>query len=251
MLQQNHSLLAARQEDNNDGGCDNCHSCHRHRVRRFKRQVLKTMGPSSAGQMGLGMMMSAAAPNVTGSVNLSSTIGNALSSQIKVGLSQAADAAEKAMGNNSHAISAHLGQANGYLVYTVWLVDSSFKFHRAIVDVGNGKILSTQRLPMRPGMMMGGVGSDMMGPIMMNPGMMGNRMMGDCIGRIRQDLTLPSNNASRQALLVTPFSTGGTWYWLLIAVSCGTCVCRARVNGRAVPGRKFECFAGPGLLDEI
>jgi hypothetical protein len=84
----------------------------------IQKASAQTMGPPSAGQMGLGMMMSAAAPNVTGSVNLSSTIGNALSSQIKVGLSQAADAAEKAIANNSHAVSAHLGQANGYLVYT-------------------------------------------------------------------------------------------------------------------------------------
>jgi hypothetical protein len=119
------------------------------------------------GMMNPAIMMSAAAPNITGSVNLSSTIGNALASQIKVGLSQAADAAEKAIGNNSHAVSAHLGQANGYLVYTVWVVDSSFKFHRAIVDAGNGKVLSSQQLPMRPGMMMG------MNPMMMGPDMMG------------------------------------------------------------------------------
>jgi hypothetical protein len=118
------------------------------------------------GMMGPGMMFTA--PNVTGSVNLSPLIGNALSSQIKVGLSQATDAAQKAVGNNSRAVAAHLGVANGYLVYTVWLVDSSFNFHRAIVDVGNGKVLSSQQLPMQPGMMMG---------MMMNPGMMGSGMM--------------------------------------------------------------------------
>jgi hypothetical protein len=39
------------------------------------------------------------APNITGSVNLTTTIGNALASQIKIGLSQAVGAAEKAVGN--------------------------------------------------------------------------------------------------------------------------------------------------------
>jgi hypothetical protein len=120
------------------------------------------------GMMGPGMMMAAAAPNVTGSVSLSSVIGNA---------------AEKTVGNNSHAVSAHLGQANGYLVYTVWVVDSGFKFHRAIVDVGNGKVLSSQQLPMQAGMM--GMGPGMMGPGGMmgqqppsSGGMMGPGMMG-------------------------------------------------------------------------
>jgi len=125
--------------------------------------------PSAAGRMGPGMMM---APNITGSVNLTTTIGNALASQIKVGLSQAAAAAEKAVGNNSHAVSAHLGEANGYLVYTIWLVDSNYKFHKAIVDVANGKVLSNQQISMREMMMMHGGGGMMMGP----PGM--GMMMG-------------------------------------------------------------------------
>jgi hypothetical protein len=129
--------------------------------------------PSAAGRMGPGMMM---APNITGSVNLTTTIGNALASKIKVGLSQAADAAEKAVGNNSHAVSAHLGEANGYLVYTVWLVDSNYKFHKAIVDVANGKVLSNQQISMREMMMMHGGGGMMMGPpgmgMMMDHGMM-------------------------------------------------------------------------------
>jgi hypothetical protein len=119
-----------------------------------------------------GMMMAFAAPNVTGSVSISSLIGNALSSQIKVSLSQATDAAEKAVGNNSHTVAAHIGEANGYLVYTVWIVDGSFKLHRSIVDAGNGKVLSSQQLPIRPGMMMGLGMMGMMNPRMMGPGMM-------------------------------------------------------------------------------
>jgi hypothetical protein len=130
----------------------------------IQKASAQTMWPpsASAGRMGPGMMM---APNITGSVNLTTTIGNALASQIKVGLSQAAAAAEKTVGNNSHAVSAHLGGANGYLVYTVLLVDSSYKFHKAIVDVANGQVLSNQQIPMR-------VGPSSMG-MMIDHGMMG------------------------------------------------------------------------------
>jgi hypothetical protein len=88
-----------------------------------------------------------------------------------VGLSQAADAAEKAVGNNSHAVSAHLGQANGYLVYTVLLVDSSYKFHKAIVDVANGKVLSNQQITMK-------VGPQSMGMMMQHDMMTGHSIMG-------------------------------------------------------------------------
>jgi uncharacterized membrane protein YkoI len=135
-------------------------------IMMIQKASAQMMGPppssgTAAGKMGLGMMM---APNITGSVNLTTTIGNALASQIKVGLSQAATAAEKAVGNNSHAVSAHLGEANGYLVYTVLLVDSSYKFHKAIVDVASGQVLSNQQIPM-------GVGPSSMGMMMMGHGM--------------------------------------------------------------------------------
>jgi uncharacterized membrane protein YkoI len=139
----------------------------------IQKASAQMMGPPpssgiAAGRMGPGMM---AAPNITGSVNLTTTIGNALASQIKVGLSQAAAAAEKAVGNNSHAVSAHLGEANGYLVYTVLLVDSSYKFHKAIVDVASGQVLSNQQIPM-------GVGPSSMGMMMQHGMMMGHGMMG-------------------------------------------------------------------------
>ena len=75
------------------------------------------------------------------------------------------------MGNNSHAVSAHLGEANGYLVYTVLLVDSSYKFHKAIVDVASGQVLSNQQIPM-------GVGPSSMGMMMQHGMMMGHGMMG-------------------------------------------------------------------------
>ena len=61
----------------------------------------------SAGNMTGGMMgmkAGGAGPNITGSIKMSTVIGNALSSQIKVGLNQSAMTAEKAVGNNSHAV---------------------------------------------------------------------------------------------------------------------------------------------------
>ena len=59
----------------------------------------------SGNLTGGGMMgMMGGGPNITGSIKLSTVMGNALSSQIKVGLNQSAITAEKAVGNNSHAV---------------------------------------------------------------------------------------------------------------------------------------------------
>ncbi len=118
----------------------------------------KVNAQMSAGNMTGGM---GGGPNFTGSIKMSTVIGNALSSQIKVGLNQSAMTAEKAVGNNSHAVAAHIGMVNGYLAYTVWVIDPNMKFNRVIVDAGNGKVLSNQPISegesmMIHGMMMGG-----------------------------------------------------------------------------------------------
>ena len=117
-----------------------------------------------------GMMMMAAAPNVTGSVPIFPTISNAISSQVHTSLVNATMTAEKTVGSNAHAVSSHVGVQNGFLVYTVWVIDSGNNIHRVIVDVGNGKVLSSQQLPTGPGMMMMHMmmhgGGMMMGPMM-------------------------------------------------------------------------------------
>jgi hypothetical protein len=79
-------------------------------------------------------------------------------------LSQAATTAENTVGNNSHAAAAHFGIVNGYLTYTVWVIDGSYTFHRVIVDAGNGKVLLSQ--PVSKG-----------GPMMGHGMMMGDGMM--------------------------------------------------------------------------
>jgi peptidase YpeB-like protein len=119
--------------------------------------------------------------NITGSINLKSTILNSIASQIKVSLSDAAATAEKQVGNNSHAVAGHLGVSNGYLVYTISISDPDANIHWVVIDAGNGKVLSSLKLPWQNMMMFGGMmgmmGPNMMGNMMMNPSMMGNMMM--------------------------------------------------------------------------
>jgi hypothetical protein len=134
----------------------------------------------------MGMMGSFTPSNVTSSISMFKTMANAIDSSVKVSLSDAAKTAEQAVGANSHAVSSMLRPVNGFLVYTVMVVDPSFVFHKVIVDPGNGKILLNQNLSMlenfMQGMMMmhsGMMGNGMMGNGMMGNGMMGNGMMGN------------------------------------------------------------------------
>jgi uncharacterized membrane protein YkoI len=131
----------------------------------------------TGGIMGIKAGGGGAGPNVTGSIKLSTVIGNALSSQIKVGLNQAAVIAEKAVGNNSHAVAAHFGVENGYLVYTVWVIDGTYNFHRVVVDAGDGKVLANQPISKEESMIMHGM---MMhgGGMMMQHGRAGMMMRG-------------------------------------------------------------------------
>jgi hypothetical protein len=131
----------------------------------------------TGGMMGMKAGGGGAGPNVTGSIKLSTVIGNALSSQIKVGLNQAAVIAEKAVGNNSHSVAAHFGVENGYLVYTVWVIDGTYNFHRVVVDAGDGKVLSNQPISKEESIMMHGM---MMhgGGMMMQHGRAGMMMRG-------------------------------------------------------------------------
>ncbi len=138
------------------------------------------MGPGMLG-MGPGMMignqnqsnmmmqMVGAGQNVTGSINLFSTVSNAIETQVKVSLSEAASTAEGAVDNSSHAVAAHIGVANGYLIYCVWVLGPGMNMNMVIVDPGNGQVLSNTQISLQHLMMMG-MGPGMMG---MGPGMMG------------------------------------------------------------------------------
>ena len=142
-------------------------------------------GMMNGNQSAMMTQMLGAGQNVTGSINLFSTISNAIETQVKVSLSEAASTAEGVVGNNSHAMAAHIGVANGYLIYCVAVLGPEMNMNMVFVDPGNGQVLANKRLSLQHLMMMGmGPGMMGMGPGMidndkgmgmMGPGMMGQR----------------------------------------------------------------------------
>jgi uncharacterized membrane protein YkoI len=110
--------------------------------------------------------------NITSSINLMNIIGNAIGSNINVSLSDASTAAETSVGNDSHAVSAELGENNGYLVYNVMVIDPSMNFSKVVVDPGNGEVLFNKQLSKEEHMMMHEMGGRDM---MMGTGMMMDR----------------------------------------------------------------------------
>jgi len=91
--------------------------------------------------MNPGMMTEYAYNTVNGSIKLGTNLNSSLS-QIKISLSQAATMAEQKIGNNAHAVEAYLCNANGYLIYMVWLRNSNNGSTTDIlVDPVNGKTL--------------------------------------------------------------------------------------------------------------
>lgn len=128
------------------------------------------MGGNDTGMMmsGKGMMMKPG-HNITSSIKLMNIIGQAIGSNINVSLSNASTTAETSVGNGSHAVSAHLDEKNGYLVYNVMVIDPRMNFSKVIVDPGNGQVLFSKQLSKEEHMMMHEMkGHDMM----MRPGMM-------------------------------------------------------------------------------
>ena len=91
--------------------------------------------------MNPGMMTEYAYNTVNGSIKLGTNLNSSLS-QIKISLSQAATIAEQEIGNNSNAVETYLCNANGYLIYMIWLRNSNTgSTTDVIVDPANGKIL--------------------------------------------------------------------------------------------------------------
>jgi hypothetical protein len=85
-------------------------------------------------------------PNWIGSIQVSNALSQMIQSKVHTTLGNAAAGAEKAVGINSHATSANLGEERGYLVYTVRIVDGNSNSHKVIVDPGNGRVLFTQSI---------------------------------------------------------------------------------------------------------
>ena len=99
--------------------------------------------------------------NLTGSVQVFPKLSQTIQSRANISLSTAATNAEKSVSPSSHAISAHVGIVNGYLIYSVRIVDSNNNIHRVIVDAGNGKVLASQQVPF---------GNPLMRPHIIGPG---------------------------------------------------------------------------------
>ena len=145
---------------------------------------LNMMNKNMSGTMEFGRMSMMKGENITGSINLMSTISKAIASEVKVSFSDAATSAEKSVGNGSHAVAAHIAGDNGYLVYNIAVMEPNGKVHKIIIDPADGKILLSRELSefesmmiMHQGMTMGGKG--MTGNGMMDRGMMDRGMMGE------------------------------------------------------------------------
>jgi uncharacterized membrane protein YkoI len=130
------------------------------------------MGGNNTGMMMPGdNAMMKVGNNITSSINLMNIISQAIGSNINVSLSDAATSAETSVGNGSHAVSAELGDKNGYLIYNIMVISPNMNFSKVVVDPGNGEVLLTEQISKEQHMMMHGMaGEHMMGPGMITGG---------------------------------------------------------------------------------
>jgi hypothetical protein len=99
--------------------------------------------------------------NWTGSISLFSPILDAFKSKIHTTLNDAITSSINSVGgtgaggsNASAAVAAFIHPERGFLVYDVFVLDSSNNIHRVIVDPGNGKALSNQLMSLMDMMFM-------------------------------------------------------------------------------------------------
>ena len=64
-----------------------------------------------------------------------------LASQMHIDLINATMIAQKWVGSSSLAVSSMVGIQNGFLVYTIWIIDSNSGLHQIVVDPQNGKVV--------------------------------------------------------------------------------------------------------------
>jgi uncharacterized membrane protein YkoI len=103
--------------------------------------VVLAVPPALAASSGQNMAAMSQMPKINGTVNVGQAVKDFISSNVKVTLSQASDTAAKQV-NNGMVVSGHLGVVQGYLVYTLFVVDSgNQQGHVVIVDAGSGQVL--------------------------------------------------------------------------------------------------------------
>ena len=108
--------------------------------------INNSQGPSTSSPSSLPTNTALSSPNWVGSIQVSNALSQMIQSKVHTTLGNAAAGAEKAVGINSHATSANLGEERGYLVYTVRIVDGNSNSHKVIVDAGNGRVLFAQSI---------------------------------------------------------------------------------------------------------
>ncbi|MGI9011863.1 MAG: PepSY domain-containing protein [Nitrososphaeraceae archaeon] len=84
--------------------------------------------------------------NWTGTIEVESTIAEALKSKVNVNMIDAIKAAQGSVGLNSTVKEAELTHAHNYLVYKIMVVDEDMKKYKFIVDPGNGEILMKKEI---------------------------------------------------------------------------------------------------------
>jgi uncharacterized membrane protein YkoI len=103
--------------------------------------VVLAVPPALAASSGQNMAAMSQMPKINGTVNVGQAMKDFISSNVKVTLSQASDTAAKQV-DNGMVVSGHLGVVQGYLVYTLFVVDSgNHQGHMVIVDAGSGQVL--------------------------------------------------------------------------------------------------------------
>jgi hypothetical protein len=113
------------------------------------QQSSNIMSPNRPNSMSMSSGLQNHNQNWTGSISLFSPILDPLKSKIHTTLNSAITSALNAVGgigSNASAVAAFIHPENGFLVYDVFVLDSSNIIHKVIVDPGNGRILSNQQM---------------------------------------------------------------------------------------------------------
>ncbi len=84
--------------------------------------------------------------NLTGTIEVDKTIGEALKSKVNINILDAITTAQNSVGPNATAKEAELTEAHGYLVYKMKIIGEDMKKYKVIVDPGNGEILMKKEI---------------------------------------------------------------------------------------------------------
>ena len=84
--------------------------------------------------------------NWTGTIDVESTIGEAVKSKVNVNMIDAIKAALVNVGLNSTVKEAELTHVHNYLVYKIMVIDEDMKKYKVIVDPGNGEVLMKKEI---------------------------------------------------------------------------------------------------------